>query len=81
MALNTEIDTLDYGVVEKIIADYYDLGYPDTSSFPVEFEENSSDSYYLVGTKAMGKFYVKTAKITNGKYWLYVTVEGKTKKV
>lgn len=68
MSIQKEIDNLDFGTVEEIIVDFFDMGYPDNSSFPMEFSENSSDTYTLFASKGYGRFHIRTAKKDNGKY-------------
>lgn len=79
MRIDTEVDNLYYTTIEGIIADYYDMGYPDTSSLPIEFADNESGQYSLFCTKKHGTFNITTRKLTNGKYSLSVTVKDKVK--
>lgn len=80
MHISTEVENLYYHTIENIIADYFDLGFPDNSSLPVEFAENESGVFTLIGTKARGQFYISIRKLTNGKYSVYISSSGKIKK-
>lgn len=43
--ITQEVERLDYGVVEGIITDYFEIGYINSSSLPNELAENSSGTY------------------------------------
>ena len=79
--IEIEIDQLSYGVVERIITEYFDMGRPSSSNFPIGFSEDSYGTYSLSGTKSVGDFSIRIAKKTNGKYELMVSLIGKLKKI
>ncbi|HEY5588224.1 MAG TPA: hypothetical protein VIK86_04620 [Candidatus Paceibacterota bacterium] len=76
-ALSIIIDNLYYSIIEREIADYYDLGSPDNSSIPPESVENSNEKCILIGTKRSGEFNIRITKQSSGKYWLFVSPVGK----
>jgi len=72
-SLNVTIDNLYYSTVEREITDFYDMGYPDNSSLPMEFRENESGTYSIFATKKWGEFHIRINKKRDGKYDLYVS--------
>ncbi len=77
MDIEREIDKLGYGTIEGIIADHFDIGFPSSSNFPIEFPEETYGTYTLIGSKGNGKFSIRITKKTNGKYELMVSLIGK----
>lgn len=75
-----EVDNLYYSTIESEIAHYFDMGYPDNSNIPPEMDARSGDTYILVGTKKSGSFSIYTYGLTNGKYQLSVSLQGKLHK-
>lgn len=80
MRFDTEVNSLDYGTIENTIAEYFDLGFPSSSNFPIAFRRDSQGTYTLVGTKGSGTFYISIMDKTDGGYWLSVSCREKIKK-
>ena len=72
-----EIENLCDTTIERKIAQYFDMGYPDNSSIPPEIQEGFSGKYILICTKKSGEFYINTYKLKNGNYLLSVSLDGK----
>lgn len=72
-----EVDKLDYGTIESEISHYFDMGYPDNSNIPPEMDARSGGTYILVGTEKSGTFSINTYGLTNGKFQLSVSLQGK----
>lgn len=77
--LSTKIEDLDYSTIEHEISSYYEMGYPDNSSFPVKLLEDTCKTFTLVCTKKSGDFHVRITKQSDGRYWLFVSPVGKIK--
>lgn len=79
-SLSVKINDLYYGTVEREIAKFYDMGWPESSSIPPELVENSWHNYSLVCTKKIGEFSVRiSSKQKDGTYQLFASVNGKLK--
>lgn len=72
-----EVENLYYTTIEKEIAQYFNMGYPDNSSIPPEMQEDSSDKCILICTRKSGSFLITNYKMKNGKYLLSVSLKGK----
>lgn len=72
-----EIDNLYYGTIEREIAKYFNMGYPDNSNIPPEMSEGIGEICTLICTRKSGKFSISTYALKNGKYHLSVSLQGK----
>ena len=72
-----EIENLFYVVIEKEIANYFNMGSPDNSNIPPKMQENISEEYILICTRKSGTFEICNRKLANGKYFLSVYLKGK----
>lgn len=72
-----EIENLYHATIEREIARYFNMGYPDNSSIPLEIEEGFSDKCILRCTKKSGEFYINSYKLKNEKYLLSASLSGK----
>lgn len=75
-----EVDDLSYGTIESEIITYFDMGDPNNSSLPQELEGRSGGTYILIGTEKSGTFSISTYALTNGRYQLSVSLQGKLHK-
>ena len=70
-SLSCKVISLDYGMIENCITDYFDMGYVESSSLPVELSDKTYGNYYIDATKKIGEFSVRLTKQNDGTYWLY----------
>lgn len=75
-----DIDNLGYGAIEREISDYFDMGFPDNSSIPMEFSEGKTEECILVCDNYSGTFSITAYKLKSGKYHLSVSLKGKLNK-
>ncbi len=69
--LSCKIDNLSYVEVESYIAEYFNMGFVESSNMPIEFNNNSFGNYYISATKKLGEFSIRINKQTDGSFWLY----------
>ena len=76
-SLSVMIEGLYYTTIERKIADYYDMGFPDNSNIPVQMSYPEFGSYYLICTKASGEFEIRITKqwMINNCYFKYLLVK------
>ena len=72
-----EIEKLYYGTIEREIAKYFNMGYPDNSNIPPEMSEGIEEVCTLICTRKSGKFSISTYALKNGKCHLSVSLQGK----
>lgn len=77
--LSTKIESLNYSIIESEISDYYDMGCPHSSSFPIKFSEDTYGTFTLICDKKSGDFSIRISRQPDGQYSLFVSPVGKIK--
>jgi hypothetical protein len=71
--LSVKIDNLYYSTVEREISNFYGLGMINSSTLPIQLQEDEEGTYYITGTRKHGDFHIRITKQPDGKYWLFVS--------
>jgi hypothetical protein len=72
-SLFTKVDRLNYSTIEHEIANYFDMGYVDSSGLPHVLSEDCDNTYYITATRKHGDFHIKITKQPDGMYSLFVS--------
>lgn len=73
-----EINDLGFSTIESEIANYFDMGEPDSSGLPTIMRENESiNECSLICTRKSGSFSIRNYKIGDNRYLLNVRLIGK----
>jgi len=78
ISFECEINDLGYSAIEWEIANYFDMGTPDSSGLPMIMRENESiNDCILVCSDKSGTFSIRNIKLTNDRFLLCVRLIGK----
>lgn len=68
MSFEFEVDNLDYGRVEQGVVNILNIGYVNSSNFPIEFSDGSSGTYSVFATNGSAKVYLSMYRNNSGNY-------------
>lgn len=80
MQFEFEVEKLDYGYIENGVCHALDLGYANSSDFPIYFSDGESGNYSISGTKRDARVHIRVNRNREGKYTISCMGEAKKKK-